>query len=360
MDAHDYDIDQLLFGTMLFTLVAFLSPTAVAFYFLFAGVRLLTLLFQACLEILLAFVNSFPLFLLVLKMKDSKRIPASIVLRPVDLSELVRLHLADPGEVTKVEQLGIEGVLQLESQSRGIVWVFGAYRKLWERLPQSNPSPGEFSLTCILSAVPNRLQELANPHVHSKLLVYPQDSGPWLSEACQAKQWLHKLSNKLTTLYMEIGPTGNKKVFFTNKPAFITGRQFCVPVQWAEQKDGPNYAPCWHLQPVFQDNHIHWQAVTSTTYKILVDNPLKPFPELKANMIDCLNLYHAPGTIYQINEMYDETTGVSSPWPLTWSDNKGSVWCQMSGGKPVYFLLIYLYCNDTSENKLKKWNKHNL
>ena len=38
MDTHDYDIDQLLFGTMLFTLVAFLSPTAVAFYFLFAGV----------------------------------------------------------------------------------------------------------------------------------------------------------------------------------------------------------------------------------------------------------------------------------------------------------------------------------
>jgi phosphatidylinositol glycan class Q protein len=38
MDTHDYDIDQLLFGTMLFTLVAFLSPTAVAFYILFAGV----------------------------------------------------------------------------------------------------------------------------------------------------------------------------------------------------------------------------------------------------------------------------------------------------------------------------------
>jgi phosphatidylinositol glycan class Q protein len=38
MDMHDYDIDQLLFGTMLFTLVAFLSPTAVAFYILFSGV----------------------------------------------------------------------------------------------------------------------------------------------------------------------------------------------------------------------------------------------------------------------------------------------------------------------------------
>jgi phosphatidylinositol glycan class Q protein len=38
IDSWDYDIDQLLFGTMLFTLVAFLFPTVLAYYVLFATV----------------------------------------------------------------------------------------------------------------------------------------------------------------------------------------------------------------------------------------------------------------------------------------------------------------------------------
>jgi phosphatidylinositol glycan class Q protein len=35
-DSWDYDMDQLLFGTMLFTLLAFLFPTVLAYYMLFA------------------------------------------------------------------------------------------------------------------------------------------------------------------------------------------------------------------------------------------------------------------------------------------------------------------------------------
>ena len=37
-DAWDYDVDQLLLGTMLFTLVAFLSPTTFTYYAFFATV----------------------------------------------------------------------------------------------------------------------------------------------------------------------------------------------------------------------------------------------------------------------------------------------------------------------------------
>jgi hypothetical protein len=37
-DPWDYDVDQLLFGTILFTLLAFLFPTVLAYYLLFAVV----------------------------------------------------------------------------------------------------------------------------------------------------------------------------------------------------------------------------------------------------------------------------------------------------------------------------------
>ena len=38
LDSWDYSLDQLLLGTMLFTLVAFLSPTVLVYYGLFAAV----------------------------------------------------------------------------------------------------------------------------------------------------------------------------------------------------------------------------------------------------------------------------------------------------------------------------------
>ncbi|KAF5378146.1 hypothetical protein D9615_007634 [Tricholomella constricta] len=77
-DSWEYDIDQLLFGTILFTLLAFLFPTVLAYYALFAVMRLCVLLLQASLETLLAFMNHFPLFALMLRVKDPWRLPGGI------------------------------------------------------------------------------------------------------------------------------------------------------------------------------------------------------------------------------------------------------------------------------------------
>lgn len=104
--------------------------------------RLLTLLVQASLEIILAFVNSFPLFLLVLKIKDGKRIPAGVILLPVSDAELVWTGLVDASipsardinELKQLCQAGVVGVLRLENQPRAVGWVFGTYRRMWERL----------------------------------------------------------------------------------------------------------------------------------------------------------------------------------------------------------------------------------
>ncbi|KAH6902645.1 phosphatidylinositol N-acetylglucosaminyltransferase subunit GPI1 [Coprinopsis sp. MPI-PUGE-AT-0042] len=80
MDTWDFDVDQLVFGTMLFTLLAFLFPTIFAYYAVFAVIRVALLLFEASVEALLAFMNHFPLFKLMLRIKDSARLPAMICL----------------------------------------------------------------------------------------------------------------------------------------------------------------------------------------------------------------------------------------------------------------------------------------
>ena len=71
-------MDQLLLGTILFTLLTLLSPTIFVYYALFAALRVAILLFFASIEILIAFLNHFPLFALALRIKDPARIPGSI------------------------------------------------------------------------------------------------------------------------------------------------------------------------------------------------------------------------------------------------------------------------------------------
>lgn len=95
LDDWNFDLDQLLLGTMLFTLISFLFPTILVYYALFASVRALQrvvcaefltrkqakfvlLMFKAGIQIALALVNHFPLFALTLRLKDPSRLPGLI------------------------------------------------------------------------------------------------------------------------------------------------------------------------------------------------------------------------------------------------------------------------------------------
>lgn len=78
IDSCDYDLDQLLLGTILFTLLFFLLPTVFVFYLTFASARMAIISLKAGLDTLLAFLNHFPLFALMLRIKDSRRLPGGI------------------------------------------------------------------------------------------------------------------------------------------------------------------------------------------------------------------------------------------------------------------------------------------
>lgn len=75
IDSCDYDLDQLLLGTIFFTLLTFLLPTVGVFYATFAGARMGIILLKAALDTWLACLNHFPLFALMLRIKDSRRLP---------------------------------------------------------------------------------------------------------------------------------------------------------------------------------------------------------------------------------------------------------------------------------------------
>ena len=78
IDSCDYDLDQLLLGTILFTLLFFLLPTVAVFYATFAGARMAIIALKAALDTWLACLNHFPLFAIMLRLKDSRRLPGGI------------------------------------------------------------------------------------------------------------------------------------------------------------------------------------------------------------------------------------------------------------------------------------------
>lgn len=75
IDSCDYDLDQLLVGTIVFCLLLFLLPTVVVFYLNFAIARMVIISLKASFDTLLSCLNHFPLFALMLRIKDPQRLP---------------------------------------------------------------------------------------------------------------------------------------------------------------------------------------------------------------------------------------------------------------------------------------------
>ncbi|KIR51787.1 phosphatidylinositol glycan, class Q [Cryptococcus gattii Ru294] len=77
-DSYEYDIDQLFLGTLLFTVSAFLFPTVLSYTTLFCLTR--GIIFIACriFEVIRQGMNRFPLYELVLWVKEPSRVPGGL------------------------------------------------------------------------------------------------------------------------------------------------------------------------------------------------------------------------------------------------------------------------------------------
>ncbi|KTW29199.1 hypothetical protein T552_01155 [Pneumocystis carinii B80] len=126
IDSCDYGIDQLVLGTILFTLFAFLFPTILAFYFTFASARMIIIFIKAILDTALTFTNHFPLFAIMLRIKDPFRLPGGIHF------ELVNFK---PSNKSKISLKPIQtSYIFLRSIPLSLESMFCQYSRLFERL----------------------------------------------------------------------------------------------------------------------------------------------------------------------------------------------------------------------------------
>ncbi|CCD24554.1 phosphatidylinositol N-acetylglucosaminyltransferase NDAI_0D02400 [Naumovozyma dairenensis CBS 421] len=78
IDHNYFQLDQMLVGTVLFIILLFLTPTVLAFYVFYTFLQMTVVSVEIGLESLIALINHFPLFVLMLRLKDPKRIPGGI------------------------------------------------------------------------------------------------------------------------------------------------------------------------------------------------------------------------------------------------------------------------------------------
>lgn len=117
VDSGNYNIDQLLLGTIMFTVLLLLLPTVLVFYLAFAFTRALLVLLSTLLEMTLAFLNHFPLFTLLLRFKSPARVPGGIKFEYLD-------------------NASNQTFLKLESQPIGLGHIFHQYNVVAKRFAQ--------------------------------------------------------------------------------------------------------------------------------------------------------------------------------------------------------------------------------
>lgn len=78
LDPDESHTDQLLLGTLMFTLLVYLLPTTFAFYLLFFATKVLVLVAVKLGDKLLIVLNFYPIFVVLLKLKNSNRLQGGV------------------------------------------------------------------------------------------------------------------------------------------------------------------------------------------------------------------------------------------------------------------------------------------
>lgn len=78
LEEDQFRVDQLLLGTFIFMILVYLLPTTFAFYFLFFCCRVVILVAVKVGEKLILTLNLYPLFVILLKIKNSRRLQGGI------------------------------------------------------------------------------------------------------------------------------------------------------------------------------------------------------------------------------------------------------------------------------------------
>ncbi|KAJ6574503.1 hypothetical protein B0H19DRAFT_1063453 [Mycena capillaripes] len=104
---------------------------------------------------------------------------------------------------------------------------------------------------------------------------------------------------------------------------------------------------------VLSDTGSGWHVLQSDDYEVSARQFLKNFIQFQADA----GLYNLPDPS-RIIDVLELNTNKTMPWTYT-NPVVGNRWRTKANGLHVVLFPMWLYCDDTSGNVLKKWNEHN-
>jgi hypothetical protein len=207
---------------------------------------------------------------------------------------------------------------------------------------------------------------MANPKVRPHLKFYPEDSKKHLSEARQARRWLHEIGDEDITPMARLG----KQDYYIHEPVMLRNGDCCVPVRWFTVGE-VLFAKCWKMQAVSSDIGQAWRVVKCEDYQVPYTEFLKTFPELCEDANTLYGLPHPSHLFGQfpllvsrlahpdcVVDVFDSDANTHSSWTYT-NPALGNRWRALAKGHRMLAFPIWMYCDDTSGNLSKKWNEHN-
>ncbi|OAV89717.1 hypothetical protein PTTG_28591 [Puccinia triticina 1-1 BBBD Race 1] len=233
--------------------------------------------------------------------------------------------------------------------------VWRAKAKLRDML-NMNPNQREsvFKNQCYSLSVQKLITlDLANPYVSPHLDSYPVDSGGKniykLSQSDkQGWAWREELPREYRAQMVAI----NKKHYYIYEPCQLHSGELVVPIFFYKQED-KMYAKCAKLK--------HDGLPQEPKFKMIIPKNL-PYKSPRLLSIACeefsLNYFEIcmwgdkPLSLVCKNTIWEEDHGSFTPISLP------NDWREKSGNRIIRHVPIALYCDDTSGNQSKKWNKH--
>ncbi|TCD66625.1 hypothetical protein EIP91_001135 [Steccherinum ochraceum] len=193
-------------------------------------------------------------------------------------------------------------------------------------------------------------QEMANPRVRPDLHFFPEDAGGRVDEYWHASHWREEADLDKITPMVAV----HNQHFYAFEPCLLRSGNACMPFRFFERGQ-QLYADTWRLAPHrTPSGELAWLVVRRERTTIPVSEFLVGFDTWSASG----STAGLPSATAIAGCLDNPSTNDISAWGIT-LPALGNRWRVAARGARVCAFPIWLYCDDTSGNVSKKWNKHN-
>ncbi|KAF8510914.1 hypothetical protein JB92DRAFT_3118557 [Gautieria morchelliformis] len=189
-------------------------------------------------------------------------------------------------------------------------------------------------------------QEMSNPLVRPHLGFYPEATHTSLDDAFQGSRWLKEMHPALLTPMVRV----RGQDYFVLEPVMLRDGSVVMFHRWLtmEQQEGM-WGRGWRMQTQGMGEGQGWTVDRRQDILVSERDLLMNFPTLQQAYAD-----HG---IPPPNRVLG-STDIDGSHMAGWGHAMPNRWRALAKGHRVLSVPIWLYCDDTSGNRSKKWNEH--